>query len=109
MITGCWSLAASVNVVPRRAILREPQVLILDEATSALDSKNERRIQAAIDGLHEQITIIVITHRLSTLRNADQICVLEQGRVKETGTWQSLTSNTASRFHTIWRTLRMST
>lgn len=84
-----------------RAILREPHVLILDEATSALDSENERRIQSAIDGLHEQITIIVITHRLSTIRNADQIYVLEQGRVRETGTWHSLTTDPSSRFRAL--------
>ncbi len=84
-----------------RAILREPHVLILDEATSALDSENERRIQSAIDGLHEQITIIVITHRLSTIRNADRIYVLEEGRVRETGTWNSLTTDPRSRFRAL--------
>ena len=75
-----------------RALLRKPRVLILDEATSSLDSENERRIQQAIDDLHEQITIIVITHRLSTIRNADVIHVLEQGRLVESGTWPTLTS-----------------
>ena len=68
-----------------RALLRRPQVLILDEATSSLDSENERRIQAAIDHLHEQITIVVITHRLTTIRNADVIYVIERGRVG--GVW----------------------
>ena len=84
-----------------RALLREPQVLILDEATSALDSENEQRIQAAIDGLHEQITIVVITHRLSTIRNADQIYVIEGGRVRECGTWSALHSNPTSRFRAL--------
>lgn len=77
-----------------RALLRKPRVLILDEATSSLDSENERRIQQAIDDLHEQITIIVITHRLSTIRNADVIHVLEQGRLVESGSWPVLTSST---------------
>ena len=84
-----------------RALLREPQVLILDEATSALDSENEQRIQAAIEGLHEQITIVVITHRLSTIRNADQIYVIEGGRVRERGTWSSLLANPTSRFRAL--------
>ena len=84
-----------------RAILREPQVLILDEATSALDSENERRIQAAIDGLHEQVTIVVITHRLSTIRNADRIYVIDAGRVRESGTWASLTGTPTSRFRAL--------
>jgi ATP-binding cassette subfamily C protein len=84
-----------------RALLRQPQVLILDEATSSLDSENERRIQAAIDQLHEQITIVVITHRLSTIRNADVIYVLERGRVVESGSWRSLLSAGSSRFRTL--------
>jgi ATP-binding cassette subfamily C protein len=81
-----------------RALLRRPRVLILDEATSALDSENEGRIQEAIEGLHEQITIVVITHRLSTIRNADWIYVLERGRVVESGTWNGLTRLRESRF-----------
>lgn len=81
-----------------RALLREPSLLILDEATSALDSKNERRIQGAIDSLHGSVTILVITHRLSTVREADVIYVLESGRVVESGTWEALISNEDGRF-----------
>jgi ATP-binding cassette, subfamily C, bacterial len=66
-----------------RALLREPSLLILDEATSALDSENERRIQKAIEGLHGRMTILAITHRLSTIRGADVIYVLERGRLVE--------------------------
>lgn len=84
-----------------RALLRMPEVLILDEATSSLDSENERRIQTAIDRLHEQVTIVIITHRLSTIRNADVIYVLESGRVVESGTWQALTNAQASRFRAL--------
>jgi ATP-binding cassette subfamily C protein len=71
---------------------------VLDEPTSALDSENERRIQAAIDGLHEQVTILIITHRLSTIRNADMIHVVERGRVLESGSWAELTLKQGSRF-----------
>ena len=73
-----------------RALLRQPVLLILDEATSALDSENEQRIQSAIEALHGSMTILVISHRLSTVRGADMICVLEEGRVVESGTWDAL-------------------
>lgn len=73
-----------------RALLREPSLLILDEATSALDSENELRIQSAIERLHGRKTILIITHRLSTIRRADVIHVLENGRLVESGDWQDL-------------------
>jgi ATP-binding cassette subfamily C protein len=84
-----------------RALLRRPRILILDEATSSLDSENERRIQDAIDRLHEQITIVVITHRLSTIRNADRIHVLDHGRIVESGTWNSLLVSPEGRFRAL--------
>ena len=84
-----------------RALLRRPRILILDEATSSLDSENERRIQDAIDRLHEQITIVVITHRLSTIRNADRIHVLDHGRIVESGTWNSLLASPDGRFRAL--------
>ncbi|MCG0068489.1 ABC transporter ATP-binding protein [Streptomyces tricolor] len=69
-----------------RTILRDPPVLILDEATSALDTRTEAAVQDAIDALSADRTTITIAHRLSTVRDADQIVVLESGRVAERGT-----------------------
>ena len=81
-----------------RALLRRPSLLVLDEATSALDSENEAQIQGAIDALHAQMTIVVITHRLSTIRAADVIHVVEHGHVVESGTWSSLQAREGGRF-----------
>ena len=68
-----------------RTLLRDPAILVLDEATSALDTETERAVQAAFDGLARGRTTITIAHRLSTVRHADQIAVLDHGRVVESG------------------------
>ncbi|MFD6034331.1 ABC transporter ATP-binding protein [Streptomyces griseoincarnatus] len=73
-----------------RTILRDPPVLVLDEATSALDTRTEAAVQAAIDALSADRTTITIAHRLSTVRGADQIVVLDSGRVVERGTHEDL-------------------
>ena len=73
-----------------RAILADPRVLILDEATSSLDSESEALIQAGLSSLMQGRTTFVIAHRLSTIRRADQILVLDQGRIVERGTHASL-------------------
>lgn len=86
-----------------RAILRRPRMLVLDEATSSLDSENELRIQQAIESLHQQMTIVIITHRLSTIRQADVIYVVDQGRVVESGSWAELIARPRGRFRDLCR------
>jgi ATP-binding cassette subfamily C protein len=81
-----------------RALLVEPDVLVLDEATSALDSINERLILSSIARLHGALTILIITHRLSTVRDADVIYVIDRGRLIEEGAWRVLASRPAGPF-----------
>lgn len=75
-----------------RAILKDPRILILDEATSSLDSESEKLVQDALESLMKGRTSLVIAHRLSTIRKADQIVVLDQGKIIETGTHDQLIS-----------------
>jgi ATP-binding cassette subfamily B protein len=75
-----------------RALLKDPRILLLDEATSSVDAMTEARIQAALARLLAGRTSFVVAHRLSTIRHADQVLVLEQGRVIERGTHTELLS-----------------
>lgn len=73
-----------------RAVLRKAPVLVLDEATSAMDTESERLIQQSVEELSKHRTVVMIAHRLSTVRNADRICVLDEGRIVEQGTHEEL-------------------
>jgi len=81
------------RIVLARAILRNPSILVLDEATSSLDSDNEMKIQMALERLKGKMTIIVIAHRLSTINNADQVIVLDKGRILQKGEYVQLAND----------------
>jgi ABC-type multidrug transport system fused ATPase/permease subunit len=81
-----------------RAVLKNPSILILDEATSALDAESEHLVQEALQKLMKGRTSFVIAHRLSTIQNADQILVLENGKLLEKGTHQELIKNSEGRY-----------
>jgi ATP-binding cassette subfamily B protein len=78
------------RVAIARTLLKNPPILVLDEATSALDSRTEEEIQNTLDRVSESRTTIMIAHRLSTVVNADQIVVLDNGRIAERGTHEEL-------------------
>jgi ABC-type multidrug transport system fused ATPase/permease subunit len=73
-----------------RALYRDPEVLVFDEATSALDNVTEKAIMESIEELSGKKTIVMVAHRLSSVRKCDQICVLEHGRAVNVGTWDEL-------------------
>ena len=73
-----------------RAMLKNPPILILDEATSALDSESEKLVQEAIETLMKNRTVILIAHRLSTVKNADVLLVMKDGHIIEQGTHEEL-------------------
>lgn len=93
-VTGSGGVSLSGGEKQRisiaRALIQKPNILILDEATAAMDTATERKIQNAIDNLKKGRTIIAIAHRLSTLRDADTLCVIENGSLKEQGTHDEL-------------------
>jgi len=81
-----------------RELFKNPNLLLLDEATSALDTESEQYIQESIDGLKGEMTVVIIAHRLSTVRDVDYLYVLEEGRVVEEGSYEALTTNSQTRF-----------
>jgi ATP-binding cassette subfamily C protein len=83
------------RVAIARALYHEPEVLIFDEATSALDAQTERELTQAIEALHGQKTMIVIAHRLSTVRHCDRLLLLQKGRVSGCGSFTELLARNA--------------
>jgi ATP-binding cassette subfamily C protein len=86
-----------------RALLRKPGLLILDEATSSLDFDNEKRILDAIERLQGRTTVLMIAHRVSAIQLAEMIFVIEDGRVAESGDWQSLSTRPSRRVGSLFR------
>ena len=78
------------RILIARAVYKQPSFIFLDEATNALDAKNERAIVENLDTFYQGRTVVVVAHRLSTVKNADQIVVLDSGKVVETGNHASL-------------------
>lgn len=89
------------RVALARAFLRRPALLVLDEATSALDSQNELLIQEAIEHVVGRQTMLVVTHRLSTVRGADVLHVMDDGRIVESGSWDALVHLPGGRFRSL--------
>lgn len=81
------------RVAIARAVLKNPEILLLDEATSALDMESERVVQQALERLMRNRTTIIVAHRLSTIKNADRISVIQSGKIIEQGTHSSLIEN----------------
>jgi ABC-type multidrug transport system fused ATPase/permease subunit len=81
-----------------RAVIREPRLLLLDEATSALDNESQKLVQDALEKASKRTTTVVIAHRLSTIQNADEICVVDEGRVIERGSHRALVKQKGAYF-----------
>lgn len=87
-----------------RAFIKDAPIVILDEATSALDNKSEAVVQQAIDNLMKDRTVFIIAHRLSTVRNADQIVVINYGEIVELGTHEELMNKENSIYASLYKT-----
>ncbi len=90
------------RVAIARVILKEPRILLFDEATSALDTKTEREIQASLDEVSQNHTTLIIAHRLSTVIHADEILVMDEGRIVERGGHAALIARNGM-YAAMWR------
>ena len=90
------------RVAIARCLLKNPPIVILDEATSALDTVTENSVQEALNALGTNRTVLIIAHRLSTIRAANQIIVMDHGRIAEKGTHEQLLENPESHYTKLW-------
>jgi ATP-binding cassette subfamily B protein len=97
------------RILIARAVYRNPSFLILDEATNALDAVNEKIIQKNLGQFFRNRTVVVVAHRLSTVRNADQIIVMKEGKIAETGTHTELINRKADYYHLVKEQLELGT
>ena len=97
------------RILIARAVYKEPAFIFLDEATNALDAKNERAIVENLTEFYRGRTVVVVAHRLSTVRNADRIVVLDSGRVVETGDHDSLTARRGAYYNLVRNQLELGT
>ncbi len=95
------------RILIARAVYKNPDYLFLDEATNSLDANNEREIVDNLNKVYEGKTVIVIAHRLSTVRWADQIIVIHNGRITETGNHDSLVAERGDYYHLVKNQLEL--
>lgn len=95
------------RILIARAVYKDPKFIFLDEATNSLDAKNEREIVEHLDTFFKGRTVVVVAHRLSTVKNADQIIVLDGGKVVETGTHTSLTQQRGAYYNLVKNQLEL--
>lgn len=95
------------RILIARAVYKDPQYIFLDEATNSLDANNERVIVERLNEFYKGRTVVVVAHRLSTVRNADQIVVVNRGRIVEVGTHQELVSNQGAYYHLVKNQLEL--
>lgn len=95
------------RILIARAVYKDPKFIFLDEATNSLDAKNEREIVEHLETFFKGRTVVVVAHRLSTVKNADQIIVLDGGKVVETGTHTSLTQQRGAYYNLVKNQLEL--
>ena len=97
------------RILIARAVYKNPDFLFMDEGTSSLDANNEKQIMDNLEGFFMGKTVVIVAHRLSTVKNANQIIVLDKGRIVETGNHQSLTEKRGHYYELVRNQLELGT